>query len=912
LNTNLDLATNNCTEFGIALLNSSPGVGPENITINNNVINLNLFYPNSIGIYTNSNHSSTNFTTLVSITSTGRNQSITITSNQIDSANIAIAAIGSPGFPSGTITIGGNNPAQGNSISNWGYSAQMSDYARLIKSPGGVLVANFNSVTVSNNNISSTNAANIDGDYRCVFITSSGNPIPGSGTINVNFNVFALRNGNTSGLSEGVRINYGGSGTTLNLNSNNFILFSFKNPPATGITHFIHHSAPIFNTSIIENSFSGINNNSINRTTLIRLSAGVPAGGNQIIRRNQITGTFTRNFPGLNVTDAVTKCISTDEGVSSSSNANIVWEDNIFDNVTLNGIGSFIGIENIDNGDGVKKLIRNNSVRNVTGLSEGSVTGMLISSNSNGIDSVIDNRIGEFLNAGPQRGITILSSGLNVDIINNEVKNLTSINDTTRGIEVNAISSTLSGNQIFNLTGVKETVGIWATSGEKLFEKNRVYNIVNNGTGTEYATGIYIAPGSVGGGQNMLINNYIGNINTPFSSSISGSNGLYLAGSPLSSNLIYYNTIYLNASSNSPVFGSTGIYFLNNSGTLYLKNNIVMNISNPGSEGANNPANGITAVIRRNQGTNGMVPSNYSLSSTNNLYFSNTSATSNNRLVYVEGTTSITNAKRRVDDLKAFLAGGEVFTFEGPAPFLSTTPGNANYLRINPSVQSFVESKGTPITGITTDYFGTTRNPTTPDIGAEELNGTLPVRLITFAGQRANNINLLTWKTASETNNQGFEVMRSINGIDFKTIDFVKSQAADGNSTTMLQYTYRDQKVNNLTYYYQLKQIDLDGKATLSNIIRIERGDITKTIIGKVYPNPANQSLLTMVQAASAEKLHFTILDASGRIVGQTVNQVDRGNNTIRLNTSKLGSGIYTLKITTESGETSVQRFVKQ
>ncbi|MCU0376014.1 MAG: hypothetical protein MUF24_11975, partial [Chitinophagaceae bacterium] len=275
LNTNVDLANNNCTEFGIALLNSAPNVGPENITITNNTIKLNLFYPNSFGIYTNSNHSSTNFTTIASATTTGRNQSITITANEIDSANIAVAAIGTPGFPSGTITIGGNDPAQSNLITNWGYSALMSDYARLLKAPGGILIANFNSVTVSNNNIASSNAANIDGDLRCLFITGSGNPTPGNGNINVNFNVFSLRNGNNSGLSEGVRVNYGGNGTTFNMNSNNFALFSFKNPPATGITHFIHHSAPIFNTTIAENSFSGINNNSINRTKLIRLSAGV-------------------------------------------------------------------------------------------------------------------------------------------------------------------------------------------------------------------------------------------------------------------------------------------------------------------------------------------------------------------------------------------------------------------------------------------------------------------------------------------------------------------------------------------------------------------------------------------------------------------------------------------------------------
>ena len=51
--------------------------------------------------------------------------------------------------------------------------------------------------------------------------------------------------------------------------------------------------------------------------------------------------------------------------------------------------------------------------------------------------------------------------------------------------------------------------------------------------------------------------------------------------------------------------------------------------------------------------------------------------------------------------------------------------------------------------------------------------GPLPVSLLSFSGYRDGNINRLQWTTASEQNNQGFDVERSKDGISFFSVGFV-------------------------------------------------------------------------------------------------------------------------------------------
>ncbi len=89
------------------------------------------------------------------------------------------------------------------------------------------------------------------------------------------------------------------------------------------------------------------------------------------------------------------------------------------------------------------------------------------------------------------------------------------------------------------------------------------------------------------------------------------------------------------------------------------------------------------------------------------------------------------------------------------------------------------------------------------------LNGVLytgptPVELVSFNASVKNNSVLLSWKTATEVNNYGFEVERSSNNETFTRYSFVQGS---GNSNSDKHYSFTDKNLQNGTYYYRLKQI---------------------------------------------------------------------------------------------------------
>jgi len=80
----------------------------------------------------------------------------------------------------------------------------------------------------------------------------------------------------------------------------------------------------------------------------------------------------------------------------------------------------------------------------------------------------------------------------------------------------------------------------------------------------------------------------------------------------------------------------------------------------------------------------------------------------------------------------------------------------------------------------------------------------LPVNFTSFNAIINNNQTNLTWSTASEINNKGFEIERSIDGVNFETIGFVKGNS---NSNRINKYSFID--ANHSSAFYRLKQIDL-------------------------------------------------------------------------------------------------------
>ena len=191
-------------------------------------------------------------------------------------------------------------------------------------------------------------------------------------------------------------------------------------------------------------------------------------------------------------------------------------------------------------------------------------------------------------------------------------------------------------------------------------------------------------------------------------------------------------------------------------------------------------------------------------------------------------------------------------------------------------------------------------------------NFPLPIKLSTFTGTREGTKNILHWTTASETNNKGFELQRSANGKEFSAITFVSSKAINGSSSAIINYNYNDEKPLAGTNYYRLRQLDNDGKESLSAVVILKSAQITKAEISRVYPNPVQDKLNIVLNTPSSEKVNISITDLAGKIISTKTIETVSGDNNIQFNTAKLAKGTYFIKVNSSSNsELATQKFVK-
>lgn len=171
----------------------------------------------------------------------------------------------------------------------------------------------------------------------------------------------------------------------------------------------------------------------------------------------------------------------------------------------------------------------------------------------------------------------------------------------------------------------------------------------------------------------------------------------------------------------------------------------------------------------------------------------------------------------------------------------------------------------------------------------------LPVELLAFNATPNRNAIALNWATATETNNSGFEIQRSTKPrSNFEKIAWVDGA---GNSATRMDYDFLDEEVRTgVEYYYQLKQIDLDGSFEYSEVksAKLNSGGID----AEVRPNPAKQAVEIAVGSTIKGDLILSLIDIQGRTIStKTYN----GNNTINLDVSNLPAGMYMVRIENNS-----------
>lgn len=172
----------------------------------------------------------------------------------------------------------------------------------------------------------------------------------------------------------------------------------------------------------------------------------------------------------------------------------------------------------------------------------------------------------------------------------------------------------------------------------------------------------------------------------------------------------------------------------------------------------------------------------------------------------------------------------------------------------------------------------------------------LPIELLEFDARVVDNSSVrLTWITASESNNDRFELERSQNGEHFEFFGSVKGA---GNSVTQRSYAYTDLLPYSETSYYRLKQVDYDGKFTYTQLRPVT---ITNAQNIQIYPNPNNgNELFLNVENLLANELSVYVTDITGKIVASELNSVSVGSSNLKMVfPQKLASGTYIVSIKT-------------
>lgn len=139
-------------------------------------------------------------------------------------------------------------------------------------------------------------------------------------------------------------------------------------------------------------------------------------------------------------------------------------------------------------------------------------------------------------------------------------------------------------------------------------------------------------------------------------------------------------------------------------------------------------------------------------------------------------------------------------------------------------------------------------------------NGPLPVNFLYFTAKPQSTIVDINWATASEENDDHYEIERSADGVLFTYLSQVKAYGM-GNSTMTQKYSTTDNEPYSGTSYYRLKQVDKNGKYKYTNIAKV---NFSKTFSLSVYPNPSNGNV-TVLSEQNIDELK--VVD----MLGQTV-----------------------------------------
>ena len=176
----------------------------------------------------------------------------------------------------------------------------------------------------------------------------------------------------------------------------------------------------------------------------------------------------------------------------------------------------------------------------------------------------------------------------------------------------------------------------------------------------------------------------------------------------------------------------------------------------------------------------------------------------------------------------------------------------------------------------------------------------VPVELTSFTASVSNGEVLLSWRTATETNNLGFEVERNNQSTNNETWQLIGFVEGNGTTTELHSYSFSDNisSINASLLSYRLKQIDFNGVFEYSDEILVDNLAPADYVLEQNYPNPFNPSTTIKFGVPEKSNVVLTVYNSLGAEVATLVNEVrEAGSYEIQFNASNFSSGIYYYRI---------------
>lgn len=180
---------------------------------------------------------------------------------------------------------------------------------------------------------------------------------------------------------------------------------------------------------------------------------------------------------------------------------------------------------------------------------------------------------------------------------------------------------------------------------------------------------------------------------------------------------------------------------------------------------------------------------------------------------------------------------------------------------------------------------------------------TLPIELLEFkVNQKDCNELIVSWQTATETNNDFFTIERSDDGKTF--LPYKKIYSKNSNSKSTLDYSIIDSSISKGICYYRLKQTDFDGKSSYSKILSIQNCVVENDLCLSIFPNPS-YSKVNVNYSGNKENIESINLF---NVYGENIYESSTFQNELKF--ENLNSGMYIFRILLKDNKTIEKVFI--